>query len=172
METPTQRDDALIAKSYKENFDKVLRYISSRVNNVYDAENLTQDVWLRLLTCGRSFSEASITEYIFTVARNLVNDYLRHLYVVRDSHEEILLETSEACVGTPETEVSASQLAEFEAARVERLPSQRRIIYIMSRFDDKSVSDIANDLSLSIRTVENHLRLGRKEVRSYIAAIA
>lgn len=42
----------------------------------------------------------------------------------------------------------------------------------MSRYEEKSVGDIADELSLSLRTVENHLRMGRRDVREYIAAIA
>ena len=42
----------------------------------------------------------------------------------------------------------------------------------MSRYDDMPVSDISERLSLSARTVENHLRLGRSDIRSYMSAIA
>ncbi len=40
----------------------------------------------------------------------------------------------------------------------------------MSRYEEKSVEDIASELSLSFRTVENHLRLGRRDVRQYMSA--
>ena len=39
----------------------------------------------------------------------------------------------------------------------------------MSRYDDKSVDDIAGELSLSFRTVENHLRMGRRDVRAFMS---
>ena len=35
-----------------------------------------------------------------------------------------------------------------------------------------AVDDISSSLNLSKRTVENHLRLGRKDVRTYLANIA
>jgi RNA polymerase sigma-70 factor (ECF subfamily) len=38
----------------------------------------------------------------------------------------------------------------------------------MSRFQDKSAEDIAEELKLSRRTVENHLFISRKEVREFI----
>lgn len=61
-------------------------------------------------------------------------------------------------------------MAQAEQRRVECLPRQRRIIYVMSRYEEKSVEDIASELSLSFRTVENHLRLGRRDVRQYMSA--
>lgn len=172
MENCEKSNNAIITKSYKENFNKVLNYISSRINNVWDAENLAQDVWVRLLTCGKILSPETITSYIYTIARNLVNDYLRHLYHVQDAHDELAFAGTEISEHSPESAVAAKDIADFERRRVECLPPQRRIIYIMSRFEDKSVDDIASELSLSFRTVENHLRMGRRDVREYIAAIA
>lgn len=38
----------------------------------------------------------------------------------------------------------------------------------MSRFEDKSSSEISAKLNLSRRTVENHLFISRKEIREYM----
>lgn len=172
METVGGRNDALIAKTYRENYSGVLNFIASRINNVWDAENLTQDVWLRLLTCGQELAADTIIPFIYTIARNLVNDYLRHYYHVQAVNEEMACKAVGVADTALESEVSMRDLAAQERRRVECLPTQRRIIYIMSRYEDKSVDDIADELSLSFRTVENHLRLGRRDVRSYIRAIA
>jgi hypothetical protein len=48
------------------------------------------------------------------------------------------------------------------------IPDQRRKVYELTRFEENSASDIAVMLNLSQRTVENHLRMGREEVRKYI----
>lgn len=172
MESFGQRNDALISKTYRENYNNVLRFISTRVSDIWDAENLTQDVWLRLLTCGQELASETILSYIYTIARNLVNDYLRHLYHVQVAGEELSGATVGAVDAVLEAEVSARDIAAHERKRVECLPPQRRIIYVMSRYEDKSVDDIAEELSLSFRTVENHLRMGRRDVRDYIRAIA
>ena len=71
---------------------------------------------------------------------------------------------------TNETElrVVANDLEACEKYRLSLLPPRRRTIYAMSRFEDKSISDISAELNLSHRTVENHLRIGRHEVREFI----
>ena len=62
----------------------------------------------------------------------------------------------------------ADDLEACEKHRLSLLPPQRRIIYTMSRFESKSISDISEELNLSHRTVENHLRIGRHEMREFI----
>lgn len=173
MKTPATTREELITESYLENYDRVLRYISVRVNDIFDAENLAQDVWMRLLESGAELSEDTLTPLIYTIARNLVNDYLRRLYRRQCMHGEMPSPDSEsvACASA-ESEIVARDLAQLEERMVETLPTQRRTIYIMSRYEEKSVDDIATELSLSFRTVENHLRLGRKDVRGFMSAIA
>lgn len=178
MKTVRMHNEVLITQSYLTEHEKVRRYIGCRINNNDDADDLTQMVWLRLLEYTREISADSITTFIHTIARNLVNDYLRHHYLVAEAHEEmrgIATSTSELeaeYAYSMEPEIFARDLAEKERERVECLPKQRRIIYVMSRYDSLSASDISERLQLSVRTVENHLRMGRNDVRSYLGAIA
>ena len=172
MTTRSSSTDLLIEKSYREYYSKVLRYMTTRISNVYDAENLTQDVWVRLLTLDKEIEEISIESLIFTIARNLVNDYLRRYYHRQEMEAMIGADMEETSEHSCESEVSARDLAAHEKSRVKRLPEQRRRVYIFTRYEGCTVEEIAGKLSLSLRTVENHLRMARKEVREYMAAIA
>lgn len=167
MKNSDTRHD-LLTRSYVDHYRRVLGFIASRINCEEDAENLAQDVWLRLLEYDKALSEDSILSLIYTVASNLVNDYLRRLYRSRAAVEELRGFSGETD-WSGESAVMARDIARLEKKRVECLPPQRRIIYIMSRYDNKSVDDIAGELSLSFRTVENHLRMGRRDVRTYMA---
>lgn len=172
METTTTYNHDLIARMYVRMSDCILRFIASRVDRLEDAENLAQDVWLRLLTYGERLEEKTLGSLIYTVARNIVKDYIRRGYRWREVRAEISREPESESAESPDTIMSAKEISEFERRRVECLPQQRRIIYQKSRYEDMAVADIAAELNLSFRTVENHLRLGRKEIRGFIAAIA
>ena len=79
-----------------------------------------------------------------------------------------LYEHTVAYTNETELRVVANDLEACEKYRLSLLPPRRRTIYAMSRFEDKSISDISAELNLSHRTVENHLRIGRHEVREFI----
>ena len=162
---------SIIAGSYQKYYNQVLRYIAGKINDVAEAENLTQDVWVRLMTCDKELSADGIASLIYRIACNLVNDYLRKLYT-RRQYDADSANRADDTDDSAESAFYAANLAAFEMKRVECLPPQRRNIYKMSRFEDQSVSDIAARLMLSARTVENHLRISRREVRTYMASLA
>lgn len=162
-----------VEAAYTAYHDRLLRYIQTRVNNEWDAENLAQDIWVRVLTSERALQADTLLPYLYTIARNLINDYLRRLYAAKALHDEMACDFyDDAADESMESSIYAGEIACLEQMRVECLPPMRRTIYVMSRYDDMCVADISSELSLSVRTVENHLRLGRKDVRTYLSSIA
>ena len=170
MENFSSSRNSLISDCYMATHNKIERFIGQPVNDACDAENLTQDVYLKLLEYDKELTADTITSLVYTIARNIVNDYLRHAYRT-GAVKEYLRENSLLYSTDIEAEVSARDIAVMERSCVERLPRQRRIIYVMSRYFEKSIADISTRLSLSTRTVENPLRMGRRDVREYLAMV-
>lgn len=162
----------LIDQLYRRHSDRILSYVRTRINSIEDAENISQEVWMRLMESETDICIETIMSYLFRIATNLVNDYLRRMYVRQEIDRDIIDGFVDVSEVTPEHELEALQLSQLEMGRIECMPQQRRIIYKMSRFEEKTVNEIAESLSLSFRTVENHLRMGRHDVRNYISAIA
>ncbi len=142
-------------------------YIYYRIAHKEEAEDLAQDVYVRLMDYDRMLCAETIKYFIFIIARNLVTDYLRRYYK-RQEVTSYLYEHTVAYTNETELRVVANDLEACEKYRLSLLPPRRRTIYAMSRFEDKSISDISAELNLSHRTVENHLRIGRHEVREFI----
>ena len=176
MKNVRMQNEELITQSYLTRRDRIRRYIAASIGNTDDAEDLTQNVWMRLLEYRMELNPATIATLLHRIARNIVYDYLRHSRHVTEHREETISTLTETEAGryaySLDSEIEARDLAEIEHRRVECMPRMRRIIYVMSRYDDMPVSDISERLSLSARTVENHLRLGRSDIRSYMSAIA
>lgn len=109
----------------------------------------------------------TVKYFIFTIARNLLNDYLRRYYKKQEITSYIY---DHAITYTNETEslIIAKELSLLEKHKLGMLSDQRRKIYTMNRFEEKSISEISTELSISPRTVENHLFVSRKVVRDFI----
>jgi RNA polymerase sigma-70 factor (ECF subfamily) len=48
-----------------------------------------------------------------------------------------------------------------------RFDGRKLFLEELNRFENKTSPEIANELNLSCRTVENHLFLGRREMREF-----
>lgn len=67
-------DEAALAELYNLYFPRVYRYILARMGNPYDAEDLTEEVFLRVLDAiGRfQWREAPFSAWLFRIAHNAV----------------------------------------------------------------------------------------------------
>lgn len=167
MENNSTTSAQLIADSYKNYYHSVLLYVSYKINSKEDAEDLSQDVFLRLMDYGEMIRPETVKSFIYTIARNLVTDYLRRYYC-RQEYFSYIYDTTTPISNATEAEIIANDLCRCEERRIKLLPPQRRKVYAMSRFEGKTISDISEELNLSSRTVENHLFIGRKEIREYM----
>lgn len=167
MEGSIEKSYNLVAETFQSYHSHLIAYVSYRIGNSDDAEDLVQDVFVRLMEYGKLLHEDTIKSFVFTIANNLITDYLRRYY----KKQEIcsyMMESAADVERSPESAIIAKDLEKHEKAIMRMLPPQRERIYYMNRFMDMSAEDISDKLCLSKRTVENHLFIGRKEIRKYI----
>ena len=74
-----QRDQQAFAQLYEEHFNKIYRYVALRIGNKTEAEDITQQVFLKALQSISSFRWRGIpfSAWLFRIAHNQVVDYLR-----------------------------------------------------------------------------------------------
>lgn len=159
----------LIARAYETYRDRVAGYISYRINDEEAARDLTQEVFLRMLEYSQLIYEEAMENFIFTIARNKVNDYLRHHYV-RNEFDRYMHDYAPVAEDTTEQIVAYRELECIEQKCIASLPAQRAKVYMLKRYDDLSAKEISERLGMSVRTVENHYYMGLRQVRSAIAA--
>ena len=80
METIANTYDDIITRSYEEYYQVILTYITYRITHRYEAEDLTQDVFVRLLDYKQMLRPDTVKYFLFTIARNIVIDYIRRYY--------------------------------------------------------------------------------------------
>ena len=160
----------LIARAYATYRDRVNAYIGFRVNDEETARDLTQDVFVRMLDYSQVIYENAIESFIFTIARNIVNDYLRRQYV-RQEFDRYMHDYAPVADSSVEHGIIYRDLAALERSVVESLPRMRAAVYRLKRFDELPAKEIAERLGVSVRTVENHYYAGLKQMRESLANV-
>jgi RNA polymerase sigma-70 factor (family 1) len=141
---------------------------SHAVRYVYSkeiAEDIVSEVFCRFWrTQAFKSVNSSFRLYLFRSVRNESYSYLRSEF----RHVENLDDASDA-IGS--ASFQPDQITQFEEvfnrlkALVETLPPQRRKIFLMNRFESKKYQEIADELGLSIKTVETHLAYALRQIR-------
>jgi len=74
-----QHDQEALAQLYEEHFNKIYRYVTIRIGNEMEAEDVTQQVFLNTLQSISSFQwrGISFSAWLFRIAHNQVVDYFR-----------------------------------------------------------------------------------------------
>jgi RNA polymerase sigma-70 factor (ECF subfamily) len=74
-----RRKEELLARLYDEYYDRIARYISIRIGNQAEAEDLAGEVFLKALESLDSYQErgAPMQAWLFKIAHNLLVDYVR-----------------------------------------------------------------------------------------------
>ena len=166
METIANTYDDIITRSYEEYYQVILTYITYRITHRYEAEDLTQDVFVRLLDYKQMLRPDTVKYFLFTIARNIVIDYIRRYYKKQEI-DSYIYDTMSTSTNETEEKIIGDDLVTMERTRFAIFPEQRRIVYTLSRYGDKTSTEIAEALQLSRRTVENHLFIGRREMREF-----
>ena len=166
METTAYTSDNIITRSYEEYHQVILNYITYRIAHRYEAEDLTQDVFVRLMDYKQMLRPDTVKYFLFTIARNIVIDYIRRYYKKQEI-DGYLYDTMSASTNETEEKIIGDDLMAMERMRLATMPKQRLLISTLHRFEGKASPEIAGELNLSCRTVENHLLIGRRDMREF-----
>ena len=151
-------------------FDKVKCLLNGLSRSESDAEELTQDIFVKLWMNRQSINPGkAFSTYLYTIARNTALNYLKHKLVeenYKNSFNDLDVESAD---GSDEI-LFAKEIRLLVEMTVCRMPAQRRRIYQMSREGGLSNSEIAEKLELSKKTVENQISLALQEIKRVISA--
>ena len=156
-----------IRKYYTDHFYELRDYVKSRIHDSEASDDIVQNVFIRLLSIEGKVCVDTLSKLVYTIARNLVTDYLRRFYKRQEVMEYVGGAEESFCAGT-ESRIIMDELRCLLWRKLSELPVRRREVYMQSHFRGRSSADIAEKMNLSKRTVENHLLAGRKEIRTYM----
>ena len=158
---------ALITDYYISHRDELLAFVSSRLGRSDFAEDIVQNVFLKLLTTDKMISEVTLPSLVYTIARNLITDYYRR-HTNYEEYEHYILRSEETGVRSQESVFSVREITERLEQGLARLPENCREIYRMHIYGGMKVSEISQELGEGYKSVEHRLGFARKAMRQYL----
>ena len=155
---------ALITEYYISHRDELLAFVSSRLGESDFAEDIVQNVFLKLLTTDKMISEVTLPSLVYTVARNLITDYYRR----HTNYEEYEHYIKSQGIRSQESVFSVREITERLERGLARLPENCREIYRMHIYGGMKVSEISQELGEGYKSVEHRLGFARKAMRQYL----
>lgn len=170
----TQEPDSVqhFEKIFRTHFPTVKFFIFMLLKSEADAEDLAQDVFVKLWTNFEMWRDNDGKDsYIYTIAKNLTLNFIRHKRLEDNYRDEQIQENSIKELLGPMDILNPIYYSEIQLAlklALERFPERRRTIFEMSRFKNMSNLEIAEMLQLSVRTVEHQIYLSLQNLRKNI----
>lgn len=160
----------IVDEAYRKYREMLVVYVNKRIHDMEDSEDIVQDAFIKILNIEDMICETTVKSLVFTAVQNLLVDRLRRR-VRKSKAYSYLYDCSAHSVESTEQKINAKNILSIECLRMNALPPACRKIYYMNRFKDMTADEIAQELSLSRRTVEAQIFKGRKRVRTYLKAV-
>ena len=157
---------------------RLLRYLLYLCGNREMAEDLFQEVWMRVLVRGGQFNgKARFDTWLFTIARNLcLNELRRRSRHPADSIEEThpdnedqpRLQIEDATALSPPEKLLQAELAHKIADAVAGLPENQRSAILLCRQEDLSYEEMAAILGCSLSATKSLIHRGRETLKEIL----
>jgi RNA polymerase sigma-70 factor (ECF subfamily) len=155
---------------FRSSYVSLVRYAKTLVRDYDAAEEIVQDLFFRLWKDKDKIQiESSLNGYLYRAVHNKCLHYFEHARVVEKYMHEIAIDF-EGSAESPVDLLNYRELQEKIAIILERLPEKCGKIFCMSRFEGLKYSEIAERLSISVKTVEANMGKALKEFRKTLVA--
>jgi RNA polymerase sigma-70 factor (ECF subfamily) len=160
---------------------RLLRVMEHVVGNRDLAEDLTQEVFLRIYRARKQYIPgAKFATWLFTIANNAASNALRN----RSRHHEVNLQPRDSSQSgarpldrmvlassglMPARQLDKAEMRDVVRLAMESLSERQRLAVLLNKFEGMSYADIAETMGLSPQAVKSLLSRARENLRQVLA---
>ena len=170
---PEQREETRFEDIYLSYFSKMKYFAKEYVISEEDAENIVQDVFVELWENKKMLNmHMNLIAYLFTTIKNKCLNHLRHKLVVQETASKLQEEYTislrmnlDSLEAFDNNLFSDQDIEKIISRALDTLSEKCRTIFIMSKIEGKKQKEIAQELNISINTIETQMGIAYKKLR-------
>jgi len=161
-------DAAAFDALYARHRGAVFRYLRRQAGNAAIAEEIFQDVWLRLIDARASYApRAKFTTWLFTIAHNRLMDHFRaNARAALVSYDDDPIDDVAADTPRPDESLARKRDAARLLAAIEALPAAQREAFLLQQEGELSLEEIAAVTGVNRETAKSRLRYAMGKLRA------
>jgi len=172
LETLQLGNESAFEMIFRTYYQPLCRYAYSFLQDKEEAEEVVQASFITVWEKRNNIAiETSLKSYLYRMVRNSCLNVIKH-EKVKQQHVAHELAVSEVSHESVSQKVQAAELEIRITEAMKTLPEQCRLVFQLSRFEELKYQEIADQLQISVKTVENHmgkaLKLMREQLKDYL----
>ena len=149
-----QGDDEAFVRIIRDYKDGLILYLNGFANNILTAEELTEEVFFKLVTRKPRFNEkSSFKTWLYAIGRNTAVDYLRRNSKQKEVSAEEIRETEDERLSIEQSYIKQERLLLIHRAMEKLKPEYRQVLWLIY-FEDFSQKETAKIMKKSVHSVE------------------
>jgi RNA polymerase sigma-70 factor (ECF subfamily) len=165
-------DETAFEMIFKSYYEPLCNYAFTFILDRDEAEEIVQATFLNVWEKrGTITIETSLKAYLYRAVRNSCLNTIKHAIIKRKHAAETMFVSDKSHEAVSQSVIS-SELDQKIGDALLVLPEQCRLVFKMSRFEELKYAEIAEQLNISIKTVENQigkaLKIMREELKEYL----
>lgn len=172
LETIQSGNESAFEMIFKAYYQPLCRYAYSFLEDKEEAEEVVQSAFITVWEKRKSIDiQTSLKSYLYRMVRNGCLNVIKH-EKVKQQHVAHELAVTEVSYESVSQKVYATELEIKISEAMKALPEQCRLVFQLSRFEELKYQEIADQLKISVKTVENHmgkaLKIMREQLKEYL----
>ena len=154
---------------FKAHYSSLCSYANGFLKDPDASEEVVQEIMVKIWTNRDSLVvETSLRSYLYRAVRNGCMNVLKHLNIREEyrSYREREVQESQR---PHEEEIIMGELEQKIRMAIDHLPLERRRVFILSRYEGLTYVQIATELGISVKTVENQMGKALKSLRDELS---